>query len=413
MAELLTKVSDEDVRSDVACWLKENWDPTRQKNEWQALVIDAGWAAPTWTEPTFGRSATGAQAKVIAEEFARVKAPGTSHDRHNLWANTMVAYGSPTLQAQMLRPLLLGTLNMCLLYSEPGAGSDLAGLQTRADRDGDEWIVNGQKVWTSGAKTAEYGMLIARTNWEVPKHRGVSFFWFPMRQSGVEIRPIKQITGEAHFNEVFITDARVPHANMLGGAGEGWRVLQTALAYERSLMGDSARGPRQPGVGERDDSKEAGVSDAPKSAVDIDLWAMARSRGVSDDPVIRQAIARVHSLRKVNQWNASRAKAQLKQGTSSPILSLGKLAMSRILHEGAKVQNQIIGAESMLVGERYPDAADANFLSLNAYFTSIGGGTDQIQKNIIGERVLDLPKEPEPDRDLPFSQVRKAIVAGR
>ncbi len=134
---------------------------------------------------------------------------------------------------------------MCLLYSEPGAGSDLAAVQTRADRDGDEYIVNGQKVWTSGGRTAEYGMLVARTDWDVPKHKGVSFFWFPMRQPGVEVRPIKQITGEAHFNEVFITDARVPAANMLGDVNDGWRVLQTALAYERSVMGDMARGPRQ------------------------------------------------------------------------------------------------------------------------------------------------------------------------
>ena len=168
-------------------------------------------------------------------------------------------------------------------------------------------------------------------------------------------------------------------------------------------------------VGERDAASEveAGAAAASKGATDIDLWAMARDRGVDTDPVIRQAIAHVHSLRMVNKWNGQRAKAQLQQGTSSPILSLGKLAMSQILHEGAKVQNQIIGAESMLVGDAFPDAADANFLSLNAYFTSIGGGTDQIQRNIIGERVLGLPKEPELDRDLPFSQVRKASVAGR
>ncbi len=415
MAESLTDVSLEDLRTQVSAWLDANWDPALSKAQWQAKVIEGGWAAPTWIEPTFGRSATPDQAKVIHEEFAKRKAPGTGHDRHNLWANTMVAYGSPELQAKMLPPLLMNDLQMCLLYSEPGAGSDLAGVQTRADRDGDEWIVNGQKVWTSGGKVAEYGMLICRTNWELPKHQGLSFFWFPMRQDGVEVRPIKQITGEAHFNEVFITNARVPAANMLGNPGDGWRVLQTALAYERSMMGDNARGPRQPGVGERDAlvEAEAGAAAASKGATDIDLWAMAKDRGVDADPVIRQAIARVHSLRMVNKWNGQRAKAQLQQGTSSPILSLGKLAMSQILHEGAKVQNQIIGAESMLNGEAFPDASDANFLSLNAYFTSIGGGTDQIQRNIIGERVLGLPKEPELDRDLPFSQVRKASVAGR
>lgn len=403
----LTGVSTSEVRTSVETWLNANWDPALPKSQWQAAVADAGWAAPTWTEPTFGRSATAEQAKAIAEEFSKRKAPGTGHDRHNLWANTMVAFGSAELRAKMLRPLLLGEINMCLLYSEPGAGSDLAGLQMRADRDGDEWLINGQKVWTSGAKTADYGMLIARTNWDVPKHQGVSFFWFPMKQDGVDIRPIRQITGESHFNEVFITNGRVAHANMLGGPGEGWRVLQTALAYERSLMGDSARGPRQPGVGERDLGAESGLQTPAQGAVDIDLWAMARRHGVANDLAIRQSIARVHSLRMVNKWNAQRAKAELQQGTSSPILSLGKLAMSQILHEGAKVQTAIVGAQAMLVEEAFPDAADANFLTLNAYFTSIGGGTDQIQKNIIGERVLGLPKEPELDRDLPFSQVRK------
>ena len=133
---------------------------------------------------------------------------------------------------------------MCLLYSEPGAGSDLAALQTRADRDGDEYIVTGQKVWTSSAATADYGMLVTRTDWDVPKHQGISFFFLPMKQDGIEVHPIKQITGESHFNEVFIDQARVPAENLLGGLGEGWRVLQTALAYERSVMGDLARGPR-------------------------------------------------------------------------------------------------------------------------------------------------------------------------
>jgi alkylation response protein AidB-like acyl-CoA dehydrogenase len=402
--ESIATRSVEDVRVEVASWLAVHWDPSIPKAQWQAMVIDARWAAPTWTEPGFGRSATSDQAKAITQEFAKVKAKGTGHDRHNLWANTMVAFGGAELKARMLRPLLLEEVSMCLLYSEPGAGSDLAGLQTRATQDGDEWIINGQKVWTSGAKAADFGMLIARTNWDVPKHQGISFFWFPMRQDGVDIRPIRQITNESHFNEVFLTEARVPNANMLAGPGEGWRVLQTALAYERSVMGDAARGPRQPGVGE----KATGDAGAAKSAVDIDLWALARERNVIDQAPIRQAIAQVHMWRKVNAWNAARAKASLLQGTSSPILSLGKLAMSRILHEGAKVHAQILGAESMLVGADYPDASDANFLALNAYFTSIGGGTDQIQRNIIGERVLGLPKEPEPDRDLPFTQVRKA-----
>jgi alkylation response protein AidB-like acyl-CoA dehydrogenase len=338
----------------------------------------------------------------------------------------VLAFGTEQLKQQFVRRLLLDDVKMCLLYSEPGAGSDLAGLQTRADRDGDEWVVNGQKVWTSGGKEAEFGMLVARTNWDVPKHQGISFFWCPMDQPGVEVRPIRQITGEAHFNEVFLDDVRVPAHHLVGPLDGGWRVLQTALAYERSVMGDMARGPRS---GQRPDgaAETADGADAPSQEIDVefrqassgpgaaevDLWTLARERGRDDDPVIRQAIARVHELRMVNQWNGLRAKAQLEQRSSSPILSLGKLAMSRILHEGAHVQRLIVGPEALLYGRENPLGDDANFLSLNAFFTSIGGGTDQIQRNIIGERVLGLPREPEVDRDVPFSQVTKATVSRR
>ena len=241
----------------------------------------------------------------------------------------------------------------------------------------------------------------------MPKHRGISFFYFPMRHPGVEVRPIKQITGEAHFNEVFIDGARVPAENMLGDLNAGWRVLQTALAYERSVMGDTARGPRNPkGNEEFGEGQRQG-----QSATEVDLVSLARAAGRADDPVIRQAIAHVHTLRTVNRWNAARAKAQLEQGSSSPILSLGKLAMSRILHEGAHVQRLIAGPEAMLAGPEHPQGDAANFLSLNAYFTSIGGGTDQIQRNIIGERVLGLPREPEVDKDVPFRDVRKPPVS--
>ena len=347
----------------------------------------------------------------------------SNQDVHNLWANTLLTYGTDALKRRLIGPLLRDEVHMCLLYSEPGAGSDLAGLQTRADRDGDEFVVNGQKVWTSGARRADYGMLVARTDWDVPKHRGISFFFFPMKQPGVEIRPIKQITGEAEFNQVFIDGARVPAENLLGGLNDGWRVLQTALAYERSVMGDVARGPgkvKRAGRGEAGPAGGGGDAAAAEgdpetaapetSGADVDLVALARATGRADDPVIRQAIARIFALRSVNRWNGLRAKAALQQGSSSPILSLGKLAMSGILHEGAQVQGAILGAEGMLDGPDNPRGEAANFMALNAFFTSIGGGTDQIQRNIIGERVLGLPREPEVDRDVPFRDVRKAVV---
>jgi len=392
-------LSPDDVRTEVAAWLAANWRKDMPGKEWLNLVVDAGWAAPTWSPQWYGRDWPTELAVVVRDEFAKVGAPGTRQDVTNLWANTMLAFGSEPLKEQFVRRLLVGDVAMCLLYSEPGAGSDLAGLQTRAERDGDEWIINGQKVWTSGGHLAEFGMLVARTNWDVPKHKGITFFWFPMRQPGVETRPIKQITKEAHFNEVFITDARVPDTHRLGDLNDGWRVLQTALAYERSVMGEAARGPKK-----GDDADKGGTTGH------VDLKALAQEVGRNGDPIIRQEVAKVYSMRKVNGWNQQRAKAALAQGTSSPIMSLGKLAMSGILHTDAAVQADILGAEAMLDGPDNPRADAANFLALNAYFTSIGGGTDQIQRNIIGERVLGLPKEPELDRDKAFRDVPKATV---
>ena len=425
-----TTVTPTALRDEVRAWLDANWPAGRERKrqEWLIEVVDAGWAVPTWPTQWFGRALDGETAEVIVDEFRRVGAPGAAQDKHNLWANTVLAFGTEQLKERFIRRLLIDDVKMCLLYSEPGAGSDLAGLQTRAERDGDEWIVNGQKVWTSSGKEAEFGMLVARTNWDVPKHRGISFFWCPMKQPGVDVRPIRQITGESHFNEVFLDDVRVPAEHLVGPLDGGWRVLQTALAYERSVMGDLARGPRSAdkrpdvvndaGPDGAAEAADADASDASASGdepatpapqgAEVDLWALARQLGRDQDPTIRQAIAKVHSLRAVNRWNGLRAKAQLEQGSSSPILSLGKLAMSGILHEGAHVQRLIVGNEALLYGRDNPLGDDANFLSLNAFFTSIGGGTDQIQRNIIGERVLGLPREPEIDRDVPFSQVRKS-----
>ena len=389
------------VREEVRAWLEANWNPAwrGQAQEgpdrvaWLTKVVDAGWAAPQWPQQWFGRNYDDARGRVVREEFQRVGAFGTGQDRTNLWINTLLTFGTDALKQALIPGLMRGEVGMCLLYSEPGAGSDLAGVRTRAERSGDEWVVNGQKVWTSGAKTADYGMLIARTNWDVPKHRGLSFFFLPMKQDAIDIRPLHQITNESHFNEVFITDARAPAENLLGKEGDGWKVLVTALAYERSAMGESARGPRS-------------GSDVPRAAGEDELIALAREAGKLDDAVFRQRIAQVIAWRKLNDLNTARGKAELKQGTSSSIMSLGKLAMSRILHETARLRTDLLGAGSLLEGEDYPRAEDANFLSLNAYFTSIGGGTDQVQRNIIGERVLELPKEPEIDKDMPFRDVK-------
>ena len=375
-----------DLAQEVSAWLAANWQPGGDPRAWLAKVVDARWAAPRWPVEWFGRALPDDQARIVEAEFARVGAPGTGQDRTHLYANTLLSFGTMALKQKLLRGLLCGEITMCLLYSEPAAGSDLAGIRTRAVLQGDHWVVNGQKVWTSTAATADYGMLIARTDWDVPKHQGISFFFLPMKQTGVEVRPLRQITDEAHFNEVFLTDALLPADNQLGALNAGWKVLQTALAYERSVMGERARGPRRQNT--------------------LDMIGLARQAGRLTDPVLRQTLARVVALRQLNALNTARAKADLAQGTSSSIMSLGKLAMSRILHEEARLRTDLLGAASLLEGPEHPLSDDANFLTLNAYFTSIGGGTDQIQRNIIGERVLGLPKEPEVDRDVPFRNVR-------
>jgi len=390
--------SAEQLAEEVRNWLRDNytplpknpdpWTTTPERIEWLEKVLEAGYAVPTYPVEWFGRGYPNKLAKVIAQEFAAVKAPGACQDRYNIPANTTLALGTEQLKKDLLRNFLVERSRTCLLYSEPGAGSDLASVRTTATRDGDEWVVTGQKVWTSGAQTADYALLLARTDWNVPKHKGLSLFIMPMKQPGIEVRPLVQITGESHFNEVFINDAKVPHAYLLGEEGNGWRALQVALAYERSIMGDTARTSR---------SKKANT-----------LIDLAREHGKLDDAAIRDQLATVLAMRELNRLNNARAKASTSTGTSSSIMSLGKLAMSKILHTEAALKTKIIGAQALLSGPENPVGDDVNFQTLNAFFTSIGGGTDQIQRNIIGERVLGLPKEPETDRDIPFRQARRS-----
>ena len=304
-------------------------------------------------------------------------------------ARTVRAHASAEMQCTLVPALLRGELGPgCLLYSEPGAGSDLAGLQTRADRDGELYVVNGQKVWSSSAATASWGILAARTNWDVPKHRGLSVLVLPMadggvRRPGIEVRPIRQITGEAHFNEVFLSDVTVPVANRVGDENDGWRVLQTALIHERAVMGGLY---------------------APSGGASADLVEAARRAGRAGDPVVRQRIAQLHTWRQVQEWNRQRA---------PELASLGKLANSRILHAVGALLQELDGAHSLLYDYAHIDATSPAFRGMKAFVASIGGGSDQIQRNIIGERLLGLPREPEPDRDRPFRDVPKGVAERR
>lgn len=392
----------EALRSEVRRWLAAHWHndlPPRTDNfgrdprsAWLSRVVEAGWAVPRWPERWFGRDLDDAHARIVEEEFAAAGAPGAGQDRTNLWANTLRDFGHGAFRDAMVPKMLTGELGMCLLYSEPAAGSDLAAVRTRAERRGDEFVVTGQKIWTSGAHKADFGMLLARTDWEAPKHRGLSFFVLPMKQSGVQVRPIRQINGGTHFNEVFLDGAVVPAANMLGEYNGGWKVLQKALGYERSLMGAVARGTR-----------------AHAAARDDAILQHARAAGRLRDPVMRQRVAQVTAYRMLNRLNAQRGQIEAGQSDASRLASLGKLAMSRVLHEEARLRAELLGPASLLDGPDLPEAADANFLLLDAYFTSIGGGTDQIQRTIIGERMLGLPREPEIDRDVPFREVKMGV----
>ncbi len=414
-ASSVADAAEEEVRAEVRAWLAENWSPDRPREAWRAALVESGWAAPTWPREWFGRGLPPAMRAVVAGEFQRAGAEGGGQDVVNLYANAILAHGTDDQKGRFVRPLALGTDRGCLLYSEPGAGSDLAAVQTRADRDGEDWVVTGQKVWTSNALEATHGLLLARSDWDVPKHQGLTFFWFPMRQPGVEVRPIRQVTGGAEFNEVFFDGARVPDANRLGEPGGGWRVLLTALGFERLLMG--ADMPRDPGRENRHRTRAEITADRQspwtRQVGGADYFELARSTGQDKDPVIRQEIARLYTLEQVNKWTAMRAKSESGPGAASPLASLGKLAMSRIVHAGAALTARLLGAESLLDGDSSPVAAEVNRSAFAAYVTSVGGGTDQIQRNIIGERLLGLPKEPEVDRDVPFRDVRKAQAVRR
>lgn len=389
-------IDDETLRTAVRAWLDTNWDAAAGRPRggdaddvvaWNERLLEAGWLILRWSEAQGGRGFSEAQATIVEEAFRAVGAAGCGADRTNIGANTILNHGQPAVREALVRKLLTGEAQLCLLYSEPGAGSDLASLHANAERRGDHYVVNGQKVWTTGAKEADYGLLLARTDWTVPKHQGISFFLCPMKQPGVDIRPLHQITGESHFNEVFLEDTIIPADHLLGREGEGWKLLQSALAYERLAMGEG-------GTERRPDSPDANQAD---------VVAFAREQNALADPVVRQQVAQAAAWRRLNLLNSQRGRAASSDGQiDGKTMTLVKLAMSRILHNDARVMLDVLGARAMLDGTSDAAAEDANYRALNAYINSIAGGTDQIQRNIIADRILGLPREVEVDRDLPF-----------
>jgi alkylation response protein AidB-like acyl-CoA dehydrogenase len=394
------------VRSEVSEWLSGHWSAGMDRGQFLQDAVDAGWARPSWPRDAFGRGLPEEVTPVIAAEFRAVGAPvpgvisgGIDAALSPIAVTAIRDFAeSPKLRGPVLRELLTSGYHICLLYSEPGAGSDLAAVQTRADRDGDEWVVNGQKVWTSGAREATHGLLVARTNWDVPKRRGITYFLLPMRQDGVEVRPIKQMTGHSSFNEVFLTNARVADSLRISALDDGWRVLQTALAVERMGMGGGLRRPaaRDGGAG--------GEEPAGRLSGPADLVKIANQRGRNGDAVMRQEIARIHGLRRIGAWNAERAHGE----ADMSIATVLKLSMSAVLHGSARIHGQLLGQEAMLVEGGSEAGEHANQEAMWSFVNSIGGGSDQIQRNLIAERVLGLPHDPSADHNIPFREARKA-----
>jgi alkylation response protein AidB-like acyl-CoA dehydrogenase len=354
-----------------------------------------------------------------------------------LAAPTIASHGSQDQIERFVLPIVTGAQAWCQLFSEPGAGSDLAGLGARALKDGEEWVVNGQKVWTSGGHVADMGMLIARTDPDVPKHQGITWFAFDMHQgAAVDVRPLREMTGRALFNEVFLSDARVPDDAIIGGTNNGWAVANTTLMFERAGLGaggHSAAALCSPGTISGDLPKRVGDfvrsagpsgggggGGAMAAGLEKLLVGMARGNGLITDHVFRQDLMKLHTLHEVGRMLALRVKAEKSAGrdiVSAP--NIAKLSMSEIMRRSRDLGMRVAGMEATLhaydgAQRAANDAAGVNpamayitELSLFAQGPPIYGGTDQVQRNILGERALGLPKEPNNDRTLSWAEQPK------
>jgi alkylation response protein AidB-like acyl-CoA dehydrogenase len=419
-------------------WLDDNWDPDLTVGEWWERLGMSGWAAPLLPVGSYGRGMSRGDALAVQQTIAKHGALGPPMGLGlMLAAPTIATHGTPAQIEHYIPDLVTGRRAWCQLFSEPGAGSDLAGLTTRAVRDGDVWHVNGQKVWTSGGQLADLGMLLARTNPDVPKHQGITWFAIDMHQPGVEVRPLREMTGAAMFNEVFLTDAVVGDDARIGDTNNGWAVANTTLQWERSGMGAGGNAPARgmamvyPGTVAGHLDRRAGdfVQAPPASRTNgqrrsgsaakpyIDL---AKSLGRSDEPAIRQDLARLHTLSELARFNTERHKAVKAAGGDIPgIANFTKLAMADLVRLSRDLGMELLGARGMLHAYNDADrkalAAEAGGTApivvtsqaLGAQALPIYGGTDQIQRNIIGERALGLPKEPGDLTTRPFSELPK------
>ena len=426
-----------DTLDELDAWLDANWDQELTVAQWWQLLGEAGWAAPALPPNAYGKGLSRSEAIAVGHHIVKrgaVAAPGGLGMM--LAAPTIAAHGTPDHIERVVLPIVTGQKAWCQLFSEPGAGSDLAGLGCKAVKDGEEWLVNGQKVWTSAGQIADMGMLIARTDPNVPKHQGITWFACGMRQSGVEVRPLREMTGRALFSEVFLSDVRVPDDAIIGGTNNGWAVANTTLMFERSSLGAGGHNVvsvASPGtvVGELskrvgDFVRQAGpsggsggggamVAGAEKLFVDL-----ATASGAINDASVRQDLMRLHTLNEVGRMMSLRVKAEKAAGREiAGAPNIAKLSMSEIMRQSRDLGLRIAGAGGMLHAYNGKDRVKLDNATDNptlAYITEMAlfaqappiyGGTDQVQRNILGERALGLPKEPNEDRVKTWAELPK------
>lgn len=348
---------------------------------WQRTLFENGWAGITWPQAFGGRGASAIEGAIFTEEQTRFDvAMGAFAVAIGMAGPTLMAHGTPEQQREFLQPMLRGDHVWCQLFSEPGAGSDLASLATRAVRDGDEWVVDGQKVWTSLGQFADWAILLARTDPDVPKHHGITYFLLDMRSPGVEVRPLRQITGTAHFNEVFLTDVRIPHRNVLGVVDGGWKVARTTLTSERAFIGGGG------------------------GAWNVDgLIALARVRGVIDEPTTRDALMRAYSRAATLTYLGYRMRTAISQHRMpGPEMFIIKLAYARHWAATMDTAMEVLGADATITDH---DTSAWGQYFLSQYAIRLGGGTDEVQGNIIAEQGLGLPREPSSDTATPWKDL--------
>jgi alkylation response protein AidB-like acyl-CoA dehydrogenase len=411
-------------------WLKSSWSPDLSVGEWWERLGLEGWAAPALPEHAYGRGMSigdAGRAVRAIRDFGALGPPGGLGLL--LAAPTIAVHGTQEQIDHYVKEIVTGQVSWCQLFSEPNAGSDLAGLQTQAVRDGDEFVVNGQKVWTTGGHWADLGMLIARTDPAAPKHKGITYFAFEMRQPGVEVRPLREMTGRALFNEVFFTDARASADAVIGPLNGGWTVANTTLAFERAGLGAGGSGAEGllPGKAAGFLERRAGDFVGRRSGATTGLGMgarqlieLARTTGGSADRTMRQELAHLYSLEEIGRFMTLRAKAAKAAGADIPGLpNMAKLAMSELMRRYRDVGMRLVGPLGMLhayeaedraaldAATRMPALAAVTETALFAQGPSIYGGTDQIQRNLLGERTLGLPRDPSPDPATPFRDLPK------